>query len=91
MAFYAHRYLVRHNLPTDGLPADVTSAMGAKPARVEAIDVRLIVIQGVPVERLDPRPAVATSCRFSIRLPRNPRYRSPWRKIFGPVRWMVRR
>lgn len=28
VAFYAHRYLVRHNLPTDGLPADATSAMG---------------------------------------------------------------
>jgi hypothetical protein len=64
---------------------------GAKPARVEAIDVRFIVTKGVPVERLDPRPAVATSCRFSIRLPRSPRYRSPWRRFFGPVRWMVRR
>jgi len=47
------------------------------------------VVSDEPVERLDPRPVVATSCRFSIRLPRNPRYRSSWRRFFGPVRWMV--
>ena len=36
--------------------------MGAKPARVAGIDVRLIVPEGVPVERLDALLAVATHC-----------------------------
>jgi putative redox protein len=61
-AFYARRYLARHNLPTDGLAVEATFAMGAKPARVAAIDVRLIVPAGVPVERLDALLAVATHC-----------------------------
>jgi putative redox protein len=62
VAFYARRYLARHNLPTDGLAVEATFAMGAKPARVAGIDVRVIVPEGVPVERLDALLAVATHC-----------------------------
>jgi uncharacterized OsmC-like protein len=36
--------------------------MGAKPARVAGIGMRLIVPEGVPVERLDALLAVATHC-----------------------------
>jgi putative redox protein len=62
VAFYARRYLTRHNLPTDGLAVDATFAMGAKPARVAGIQMRLIVPEGVPTERLDALLAVASHC-----------------------------
>jgi len=62
VAFYARRYLARHNLPTDGLAVEATFDMGAKPARVAGIDVRLIVPEGVPAERLDALLAVAAHC-----------------------------
>jgi uncharacterized OsmC-like protein len=62
VAFYARRYLARHDLPTDGLAVQATFDMGAKPARVAGIDVRLIVPEGIPVERLDALLAVATHC-----------------------------
>ena len=62
VAFYARRYLARHNLPTDGLAVEATFDMGAKPARVAGIDVRLIVPEGVPAERMDALLAVAAHC-----------------------------
>lgn len=62
VAFYARRYLSRHDLPTDGLVVEATFDMGAKPARVAGIDVRLIVPEGVPIERLDALLAVANHC-----------------------------
>jgi putative redox protein len=62
VAFYARRYLVRHDLPTDGLAVEATFDMGDKPARVAGIDVRLIVPEGVPAERLDALLAVAAHC-----------------------------
>jgi uncharacterized OsmC-like protein len=62
VAFYARRYLTRHDLPTEGLAVEATFAMGAKPARVAGIGMRLIVPEGVPVERLDALLAVATHC-----------------------------
>ena len=62
VAFYARRYLARHNLPTDGLAVEATFDMGSKPARVARIAMRLIVPEGVPADRLDALLAVATHC-----------------------------
>lgn len=62
VAFYARRYLARHDLPTDGLAVEATFEMGSKPARVAGIDLRLIVPEGVPAERLDALLAVASHC-----------------------------
>jgi putative redox protein len=62
VAFYARRYLARHDLPTDGLAVEATFDMGSKPARVAGIDMRLIVPEGVPADRLDALLAVATHC-----------------------------
>ena len=62
VAFYARRYLARHNLPTDGLAVEATFDMGSKPARVARIAMRLIVPEGVPADRLDAMLAVATHC-----------------------------
>ena len=62
VAFYARRYLARHNLSTDGLAVEATFDMGSKPARVARIAMRLIVPEGVPADRLDALLAVATHC-----------------------------
>ena len=62
VAFYARRYLTRHDLPTDGLAVEATFTMGSKPARVAGIAMRLIVPEGVPADRLDALLAVATHC-----------------------------
>jgi LmbE family N-acetylglucosaminyl deacetylase/uncharacterized OsmC-like protein len=62
VAFYARRFLARHNLPEDGLAVEATFEMGSKPARVCAIDVRLVVPGGVPAERRDALLAVAKHC-----------------------------
>lgn len=62
VAFYARRYLARHNLPTEGLAVEATFDMGSKPARVSGIQVRLILPDGVPAERRDPLLAVASHC-----------------------------
>jgi len=62
VAFYARRYLKRHDLPTDGLAVESTFEMGSRPARVAGIDLRLILPEGVPPERLDALLAVASHC-----------------------------
>ena len=62
VAFYARRYLARHDLPTEGLAVEATFDMGSKPARVAGIDLSLIVPEGVPADRLDALLAVATHC-----------------------------
>ena len=62
VAFYARRYLARHDLPTEGLAVEATFEMGSRPARVAGIEVRLIVPEGVPAERLDALLAVASHC-----------------------------
>jgi LmbE family N-acetylglucosaminyl deacetylase/uncharacterized OsmC-like protein len=62
VAFYARRFLARHNLPTEGLAVEATFDMGSRPARVSGITMRLIVPDGVPAERRDPLLAVATHC-----------------------------
>ncbi len=62
VAFYARRYLARHDLPTQGLAVEATYDMGTRPARVSGIDLRLILPDGVPPERREPLLAVATHC-----------------------------
>lgn len=62
VAFYARRYLARHDLPTAGLAVETSFEMGSRPARVSGIEVRLIVPDGVPEERRDALLAVAGHC-----------------------------
>lgn len=62
VAFYARRYLARHDLPTEGLAVETTFEMGARPSRVAGITVRLILPIGVPAERRDALLAVAGHC-----------------------------
>lgn len=62
VAFYARRYLRRHELPTDGLAVEASYRLAARPARVERIEVALTVPDGVPAERRDALLAVASHC-----------------------------
>ena len=62
VAFYARRYLSRHDLPTDGLTVTTAYTMGQRPARVAEIRLELHVPDGVPAERRDALLAVATHC-----------------------------
>src|SRR5674476_1366505 len=78
VAFYARRYLARHDLPTDGLAVEATFEMGSRPARVAGIEVRLIVPEACRPSawtRFWPSPATAPC---TTRWTRRPRYRSPW-------------
>jgi len=62
VAFYARRYLDRHDLPTDGLAVEADFRMGSRPARVARIEVRLTIPAGVPAERREALLAVASHC-----------------------------
>jgi len=73
VAFYARRYLARHDLPTEGLVVEATFDMGTRPARVSGIDVRLILPAGVPAERRDALLAVAAHCTVHNTLTTTPK------------------
>ena len=62
VAFYARRYLVRHDLPTDGLTVDATYSISSRPARVGEIALVLRVPDGVPADRRGALLAVASHC-----------------------------
>ena len=62
VAFYARRYLSRHQLPTDGLTVTAQYTLGLRPARVTDIRVDLQLPDGVPAERRDALLAVASHC-----------------------------
>jgi uncharacterized OsmC-like protein len=62
VAFYARRYLRRHGLPEAGLAVESGFALGAKPARVTDIELRLVLPEGFPEERRAALLAVAGSC-----------------------------
>ena len=53
VAFYAGRYLSRHQLPTDGLTVTAHYTLGRRPARVTDIRVDVALPDGVPAERRD--------------------------------------
>ena len=51
VAFYARRYLDRHRLDATGLTVEIAYRMATKPARVGAVELRIVVPGGVPQER----------------------------------------
>lgn len=73
VAYYAGRYLVRHQLERDGLhvTAEFTMAAG-RPARVGAIGLRIVVPGGVPAERRAALLAVASHCTVHNTLRQEP-------------------
>ena len=62
VAFYARRYLARHDLPTEGLAVDASFTMASRPARVGEITVHLELPVGVPEDKREALLAVASHC-----------------------------
>ena len=62
VAFYARRYLQRHDLPQQGLTVTAQAESGAKPSRVASILVTLTLPEGVPAEKREALLAVASHC-----------------------------
>lgn len=50
-AFYARRYLSRHDLPIEGLRVETSYEMGTRPSRVTSLDVKVHLPAGVPEDR----------------------------------------
>ncbi len=72
VAFYARRYLARHDLPTTGLVVTATYTMANRPARVGEIKVAVAVPEGVPDERRAPLLAMASHCTVHNSLEQSP-------------------
>ena len=62
VAFYARRYLKRHDLPEEGLSVTAQAESGAKPSRVASMTVTLTLPAGVPADRREALLAVASHC-----------------------------
>lgn len=62
VAFYARRYLARHDLASEGLEVSADYSVGGRPARVSDIRVRITAPPTLPAERRDAFLAVASHC-----------------------------
>ena len=62
VAFYARRYLARHDIPVEGLTVISGYTAGGKPNRVTDITLRITPPAGLPVERHAAFLAVASHC-----------------------------
>lgn len=62
VAFYARRYLRRHDLDAAGLVVDGSYRMGTKPARVSAVEISITLPGTLPPERRDGLLAMARHC-----------------------------
>lgn len=71
-AFYARRYLARHDLPVEGLRVETTYVMGSAPSRVSSFDVRVHLPAGVPESRHKPLLAMISRCTVHSTLTHQP-------------------
>ena len=62
VAFYARRYLARHDFSAQGLTVAATYEVGGRPTRVTKISVRITPPADLPTDRRDAFLAVATHC-----------------------------
>ncbi len=62
VAFYARRYLARHDLPAEGLSVSASYTMADRPARVGEVDLTIELPHGVPDDRREALLAVASHC-----------------------------
>jgi putative redox protein len=62
VAFYARRYLARHNIDPAGLAVTASFTIGGRPTRVTDVTVRLTPPPALPAERRDAFYAVAAGC-----------------------------
>jgi putative redox protein len=72
VAFYARRYLSRHDLPIAGLAVTATFTMADRPARVGEINLAVTVPEGMPAERRAALLAVASHCTVHNTLEQSP-------------------
>jgi uncharacterized OsmC-like protein len=75
VAFYARRYLARHDLPDEGLTVTGRFEMAAKPARVADIDIEITLPEAVPSDRREALLAVASHCTVHNSLTHRPHVR----------------
>jgi uncharacterized OsmC-like protein len=73
VAFYARRFLTRHDFATEGLSVVATYSMADRPARVSEIDISLNVPAGVPDDQHARLLAVASHCTVHNTLEHPPR------------------
>lgn len=62
VAFYARRYLRRHDLPTEGLEVAVDWDLVKGPARLGPVTLKVTVPAGVPDDRREPLLTMAKHC-----------------------------
>lgn len=62
VAFYARRYLARHDLPTDGFRVEADYDLGRHPSRIRRVRIRLHLPHGLPGNRRDALLSVTTRC-----------------------------
>jgi putative redox protein len=62
VAFYARRYLARHDLPEQGLTVTASYELGQRPARVTDVRISIGLPHGVPTDRREALLAVASHC-----------------------------
>ena len=62
VAFYARRYLARHNIATNGLRVSADFDIGGQPTRVTRIRVLITPPHDLPTQRRDAFLAVASHC-----------------------------
>ena len=62
VAFYARRYLVRHDISTDGFAVNASYAMTGRPARVSSVRIQITPPDALPDERRAAFLAVASHC-----------------------------
>jgi uncharacterized OsmC-like protein len=72
VAFYARRYLARHNVPTDGLAVEADYSAGGSPNRITDITIRVVPPAALPVERREGFLAVASHCTLHNTLKQPP-------------------
>ncbi len=72
VAFYARRYLARHDLASEGLSVHISYVMGSRPARVSQITLRITPPAGLPEERRAALLAVASHCTVHNTLEQSP-------------------
>lgn len=72
VAFYARRYLARHDLPVEGLRVETSYVMGTKPSRVASFDVKVHLPEGVPEDRHKALLAMVSHCTVHSTLQHEP-------------------
>ncbi|HEU5036403.1 MAG TPA: OsmC family protein [Nocardioides sp.] len=72
VAFYARRYLRRHDLPQEGLRVDADYDLTGGPARVASLRIRLEVPEGVPEQRRAALLGFASHCTVHNTLTHEP-------------------